>query len=362
MSSSSDGARVAVVLSGWPRLSEVFALNELTALHEAGMLATALALKNGESGPVHPAAARIGGLVEYVPPGDLAEQATFVADLLIATQATGVHGYFAHDPAAVAAAAAEKVSLPFGFSVHALDARKVRRADLADRVRRAAVVLCCNSDAAAEVAAAGGRAELIPHGVDLTAFPATPPPAAEPLNLLAVGRFVEKKGFDVLLDAFALVNRPVRLRLVGDGALRAELTDQVARLGVTDRVEFADRLTHETLPGAYAAADIVVVPSVIDRRGDRDGLPNVVLEAMASARPVVASAVSAIPSAVHHDRTGLLVPSRDPPALAAALTELIDSPARRRALGLGGRALVTREFELGRCTRRFCATLAAAYA
>lgn len=362
MSSNSETASVAVVLSGWPRLSEVFALNELAALHEAGMLAAVLALKDGEQGALHPAAARLGARVEYVPAGDVATQADFVAGRLAASGATGVHGYFAHQPAAVAAAAADRAALPFGFSVHALDARKVARPELADRVRRAAVVICCNADAASEVTAADGQSELVRHGVDLAAFAATAPPDADPVTLLAVGRLVEKKGFEVLLDALSLLRRPFRLRLVGDGPGRPELTAQAARLGLTDRVEFAGRLTHETLPRAYAEADIVVVPSVVDRRGDRDGLPNVVLEAMASARPVVASAISALPSAVRPGQTGLLVPSRDPQALAEALTELIDSPPRRRALGAGGRAVAAGEFELGRCTRRFCNTLAAAYA
>ncbi|MBA3417516.1 MAG: glycosyltransferase [Geodermatophilaceae bacterium] len=360
MSSTSE-PKVVVVVSGWPRVSEVFALNELTALHEAGMLAAVLALKEGESGPQHPAAARIGRLVEFVPAGDLRPQADFVGKRAADTGAAAIHGYFAHQPAAVAAAAARRTGLPFGFSVHALDVRRVSRSDLADRVRRAALVVSCNGDAAAEVAAAGGRATLVRHGVDLAGFPASDRPETQPVSLLAVGRFVEKKGFEVLLRALARVERPFRLTLVGDGVLRERLIALADDLGLADRIRFAGRLTHETLPAAYAAADLVVVPSIVDSRGDRDGLPNVVLEAMASRRPVVATDVSAIPSAVRDGVTGVLVSPGDITALAAALTGLIDAPAQRRALGAAGRSRVEAEFGLHRCTRHFLATLRRAY-
>lgn len=360
MSSTSRNPRVAVVLSGWPRLSEVFALNELTALHEAGMLAAVLALKNGETGPLHPAAAWLDARVDHVPAGSLDAQAAYVAQRAAAAGATGVHGYFAHRPTAVAAGAAGRLGLPYGFSVHALDARKVDRDELAERVRRAAVVVCCNPETAQEVQ---GPVQLVRHGVDLAAFPAAPPrPPSERVRLLAVGRFVPKKGLDVLLDALVRMPGPVDLRLVGDGALRPALIAQVERLGIADRVEFVGRLTHAELPQAYAAADVVVVPSVVDAQGDRDGLPNVVLEAMASARPVVASAVAAIPTAVRDGSTGLLVAPGDAAALARALTALVDAPLRRAGMGAAGRAVVEREFELGRCTSRFVGTLAAAYA
>lgn len=358
------GTRVAVILSGWPRVSEVFALNEIVALHRAGMLAAVLALKPGEHGPRHPAAEEIAPLVDVLPPGDVETQAVAVAERLEGTDVSAVHGYFAHQPAAVAAAAAARRGLPYGFSVHALDARKVDRGELAERARRAALVVSCNRDAAAEVQAAGTRPRLVRHGVDLAGFPASCAPDSDPVELLAVGRLVEKKGFDVLLDAVALLHRPFRLRLVGDGPLRDSLAATVVGRRLTDRVELVGRRTHDTLPALYAAADVVVVPSVVDRTGDRDGLPNVVLEAMSSQRPVVASDVAAIGTAVRDGVNGTLVSPRDPSALAAALTTLIDSPSRRTVLGRAGRAgraLVETEFDLDRRTGEFCRVLEQAY-
>jgi glycosyltransferase involved in cell wall biosynthesis len=363
MSSSSSGRpRIAVVLSGWPRVSESFALNEVLALHRAGMLGAVLALKPGDGGPMHPAAAEVAPLVQLLPDGDVEAQAEDAVSRLDGTGITAVHGYFAHAPAAVAALVADKFGLPYGFSVHALDARKVTRAEMGERGGAAAVVVACNSDAAAEVAAAGVTPAIVRHGVDLAAFPATEPPGSDPVALLAVGRLVEKKGFEVLLAALSTVDRSWRLRLVGDGPLRARLTGLIDAYGLGGRVELSGRCTHATLPEHYAAADIVVVPSVVDSTGDRDGLPNVVLESMASRRPVIASAVAAIPSAVRDGVTGTLVPPRDPDALARALTALIDDPDRRLGLGRGGRAVAETEFGLTSRTAEFCRVLERAYA
>jgi len=221
------------------------------------------------------------------------------------------------------------------------------------------VVLASYTEAAATVAAAGVRPRLVPHGVDLDRFHASAPPDGARTELLAVGRFVAKKGFGVLLEAVARVQRDVHLRLVGDGALRAQLVDDVRRLGLDARVTVEPRRAHDALPACYAAADVVVVPSVVDGSGDRDGLPNVVLEAMASGRPVVASDVGAIASGVRDGATGRLVPPYDADALAEAITELVDRPDLRRAFGTRARAVAERDFALADCTAEFCSTLAA---
>jgi colanic acid/amylovoran biosynthesis glycosyltransferase len=361
MSTSSSRPSIAVILSGWPRVSESFALNEVLALHRAGLLAAVLALKTGDGGIPHPAAAQLAPMVEILPPGDVSAQAEAAVSRLDGIGVSAVHGYFAHAPAAVAAAVADKFGVPYGFSVHALDARKVSKQELGDRARRAAVVVTCNEDAAAEVEAAGIRPTLVRHGVDLAAFPASRPGEHDPVELLAVGRLVEKKGFDVLLDALSRLERPYRLRLVGDGPLRPRLEAMIAAHRLADRVELVGRCTHATLPGYYAGADVVVVPSVVDSTGDRDGLPNVVLESMASQRPVVASAVAAIPAAVRDGVTGALVPPLDPDALAGALAALIDSPARRAQLGRAARLTAETEFGLDRRTGQFCRVLERAY-
>jgi glycosyltransferase involved in cell wall biosynthesis len=357
-----SGPRVAVVVSGWPRISEVFALNEVLALHRAGMLAAVLATKPGDAGLRHPAAEELDELVTVLPDGDAEEQGTAAARLLHKRDVAAVHGYFAHRPAAVAEATARRLGARFGFSTHALDVRRTPPAELARLASRAAVVLCCNADAAADLRAAGVEPELMPHGVDTSVFTAAEPPRGPVVELLAVGRFVEKKGFDVLVEAMARVRRPCRLTVVGDGPLRPDLEAAIAARGLCNRVELGARRTHAELPARYAAADVVVVPSVVDSAGDRDGLPNVVLEAMACARPVVASDVAAIGTAVLHDVTGVLVPPRDPQRLADALDALVDDGPRRAFLGRAGRAVVEDRFDLTDRAAQMCGTLERRYA
>jgi glycosyltransferase involved in cell wall biosynthesis len=351
---------VVVVTSGFPRRSETFALNELLALDRAGMLAGFFATKVGD-GTAQPGAERLARKVQVLAPGSPAAQADELARSLDGQPVAGVHGYFAHAPAEVARHAAARLGVPYGFSVHARDARKVTRAALHDRARRAACVVACNGDVAGDVRGAGADIHLIPHGVDLARFAPTPPPPAEPLELLAVGRLVEKKGFAVLLDAVALASAPWRLRVVGEGPLRPQLAQAILRHGLGGRVRLVGPLTHHELPAAYASAHAVAVPSIEDGSGDRDGLPNVLIEAMASGRPPVASAVGAIRAGVEDGVTGLLVPPGNARALAAALDRLAGSPALRAALGAAARLRAERDFDLHSCTGRFVRVLERTY-
>jgi glycosyltransferase involved in cell wall biosynthesis len=352
---------LAVVLSGWPRISETFAVNELLALRRAGMLAAVFATKGGDGSLLQPGWSELDRLVHVLPDGDAETQGRIVAARLRGCGVAAVHGYFAHQPAAVAASAARRLGVPYGFSVHALDVRKVDGDVLAARAAGAAVVVSCNPDAAATIAATGTRPRLVRHGVDLDRFTPSSLPNGPTLSLLAVGRLVEKKGFEVLIDALRLLPRPVRLRVVGDGPGRAPLVRAVARHGLQPRVELLGRRSHTHLPALYSAADVVVVPSVVDRRGDRDGLPNVVLEAMASGRPVVASDVAAVATAVCDGVTGLLVPPGDAGALATALTVLADDATLRQRLGDAGRVEAECGFDLHRCGRELCRTLEQSY-
>ena len=354
--------KLAVIMSGFPRRSETFALNELIALEEAGVLAAIFATKAGD-GSSHPGLERIAHRVTVLAQGSAAEQATQVAEAMAGVPLTGIHAYFAHHPAEVAALAARTLDCRWGFSTHALDARKVPSDDLATRAREAAVIVACNRDVAAEFDAIGANVSLIPHGVDIERF--VPQPAVPhngTLTVLAVGRLVEKKGFPVLVTAAALTRAPVSVRIVGDGPLRDELQHQIRATGLDDRVCLTGPLTHSDLPEAYAGVHVVAVPSIVNGKGDRDGLPNVVLEAMATGRPVVASDVGAVSAAISHDDTGMLVPAGDAPALAAAFDRLAGDPMLRQRLGDAGRRRVADVYELGRCTAHLIEHLEGIYA
>ncbi|WP_042692489.1 glycosyltransferase family 4 protein [Azospirillum sp. B506] len=218
--------------------------------------------------------------------------------------------------------------------------------------RRSSAVVA-NSEGLADLArrfAPDQPIAIIPNGVDAARFS---PPGGIPshgdageddgcLSLLFVGRVVRQKGLDMLFEALASLPSGTRgriaLTIVGDGPARPELEAQAARLGLSERVAFRGWLGRDELPAAYRAADVFVFPS-------RDeGMPNVVLEAMAAGLPVVATRIAGNRDLVVEEETGLMLDADDTPALAAALTRLAEDPALRRRLGEGGRRRVVAHF------------------
>jgi glycosyltransferase involved in cell wall biosynthesis len=353
--------QIAMIVSGFPRRSETFAVNELLGLCERGLLAGIYATKPGEDGELQPGCDRLLPFVETLPGRDVDEQGCALAERLAARHLRGIHGYFAHTPAALAEFAGSRLGVPFGFSVHAKDGRKVAPAVLRARAARASCVVACNDDVARLLLECGAPAHLVPHGVDLDRFRPVDRCSRRELRVLAVGRLVPKKGFDVLIDAVAALRPDVTLRIVGDGPEREPLTARIAAHALGDRVTLAGACTHSVLPDEYSAADVVVVPSVVDAGGDRDGLPNVVLEAMASGLPVVGTDVGAIGRAVIDRRTGLVAPAGSAPGIAAALSILAADPDLRLRLGRDARTEVECRYALHSCVDRFARLLEVAY-
>lgn len=354
-------SRIVMVTSGFPRRSETFALGEMLALEERGALAAIFATKPGDGSTLQPGCNRLMRRVRVLPEASAATQAQSLVQSLNGEPISGIHGYFAHQPAEVARLAAKHLKLPFGFSTHARDARKVEPRELARRAHDAACVVACNTDVAGEISRIGARVHLLPHGVDTERFRPQPLPPPSPLRLLAVGRLVEKKGFEFLIQAAAKLTFDFRLRIIGEGPLRDRLASLINSTGLQDRITLCGARTHAELPGEYADAHAVVVPSVIDSTGDRDGLPNVILEAMASRRPVVASDVSAIASAIIPDETGLLVPPGNTSALAAALSRIAQEVELCRKLADRARKRAEQEFDVRNCAGRFCDFLDSVY-
>ncbi|KHK01388.1 glycosyltransferase family 4 protein [Desulfovibrio sp. TomC] len=205
---------------------------------------------------------------------------------------------------------------------------------------------------------------MIPNGVDTERFrPAGESGAAGavgesgaagPVRLVFVGRVVRQKGLDVLLDALSRLPAELdyRLTIVGDGPLRPELAERAAGLGLADRVAFAGWAAREAMPGLLGGADLFVFPS-------RDeGMPNAVLEAMASGLPVVATRISGNEELVGDGETGFLVPPDDAPALAHALARLLADPGLCRRMGAAGRERVVREYSWQSVAERYAALCA----
>jgi len=354
-------ASIAVVVSGFPRLSETFAVNELLALVRRDALAAIFATKPGEGIPPQLGSERLSKFLTVLPNDSADKQAAVVAGVLKNRNIKAVHGYFAHQPAEVAWLAAERLRLPSGFSVHAKDARKISNNELAVRSRRAACVIACNRDVASTLQKTGARVHLIPHGVDLNLFQPRPMSPSGVFQILAVGRLVEKKGFHFLIEAVSRLKFPFHLRIAGDGPEQERLERMISAYSLADRVTLCGPRTHDQLPEEYARAHVVAVPSIVDRTGDRDGLPNVVLEAMASGRPVVACKAGAIDAAVKDNETGLLLPVADPLLLALALTRLAGDLPLRIRLAAVAREHVEQHYEIKACSERFCQLLEEVY-
>ena len=191
----------------------------------------------------------------------------------------------------------------------------------------------------------GVEADVIPYSVAFTPHARSTTPAAREFTVLFVGRLVERKGVPVLLEAWARAELPnARLVVVGDGPDRGALEARATALGVEMTVDFRGRVSDTELGAAYSTADLFVLPAVLDARGDTEGLGVVLLEAMASNVPVLASAAGGITDVVVDGESGALVPPGDVAALATALQRLHRDPDLRARLAAGGVARVRDEF------------------
>lgn len=294
-------------------------------------------------------------------------QAGWIADRLRdEPEVVHLHAHFCHGATTVTMFAARLAGLPFSFTAHAKDIylRELNPGNLLPlKMRRAEFVVTCTSankthlDAIRPEGAAPVHA--IYHGLDTDMF--APPVAVakpHPPRILSVGRFVEKKGFTYLVEACAqLRDRGHEFECVivgGADAYQARVEKAIADHRLEDFVKLRNAVTQEELRGIYAGSSIFALPCQVLDNGDRDGIPNVLAEAMSMRLAVVSTNISGIPEIVESGRNGILVPPRDSNALANALAELLDEPARRRQLGLAARATILDVFD----SRRNTATLA----
>jgi colanic acid/amylovoran biosynthesis glycosyltransferase len=175
---------------------------------------------------------------------------------------------------------------------------------------------------------------------------------AAPLRLVAIGRFIETKGFQHLIEALALLRRrgfEARLTLAGDGAWRGQLKALVKHFGLQEFVRFPGFVPHDEVSGLLREADMLVMPSLLRADGAGDGLPTVIAEAFLHRLPVVASNVASIPDLVIHEQTGLLVPERDPEALAEAIIRMAADRDAALTMAKNGRELTLRMFAPETC-------------
>ena len=267
-----------------------------------------------------------------------------------------IHAHFGRG-GALALPIARALSLPLVVTFHGGDATKDRhyRRRLVptifqrrcEALQREAALIICVAEHVREALLArnfpAAKLKVIRYGVEPEADGGSQRPAERPY-LLFVGRFVEKKGIGHLLDAMRSLESEgtaVDLVLVGDGPMAEVLKHQAASL---TRVRFLGWLPNQEVRRVMKGALAICVPSVVAQTGDSEGLPNVVLEAMACAVPVIGSNIAGIAEAVEHDNTGFLVPPADPPAIATVARQLLGDPALRSRMGLAARAAATTRF------------------
>jgi len=183
-----------------------------------------------------------------------------------------------------------------------------------------------------------GAVTVIPYGLTIEAKPPKQRSEGEIPQLLFVGRLDERKGLRYLLEALILIlkQQPVCLRVVGKGILETEIKSQCHALGLDKVVDFLGFVSKEELADAYACCDIFVLPAIVDSKGDTEGLGIVMIEALAHEKPVIASAVGGIGDVIRSGVTGLLVPEKNPHALAAAILKLLADPNLAQQLGRQG--------------------------
>ena len=276
---------------------------------------------------------------------------------------THLHAHFANAPAAVAEVMSRMLGIPFSFTAHAKDLYLTPASLIAERTAAAAFVATCthyNVGYFNDILPAEQRAKinLVYHGVDLSRFRYRTPSYAfhdddAPASILSVGRLVPKKGLDDLIEACAQLKDmgvAFRCRIVGEGPLRAALEAAIATRGLDGQVKLEGAMTQDKLVELFNAADLFVLSPRIMDDGDRDGIPNVIVEAAATGVPIVTTAISGIPELIEDGRTGLLVPSNDPQALALAMSRLLEDDSLGREMAAAVRARLEQCFDCGRNT------------
>jgi glycosyltransferase involved in cell wall biosynthesis len=269
---------------------------------------------------------------------------------------------FAHKPGTIGRFAARLAGLRYGMSCHAKDIWITPPEELAPKLRDAEVVLTCSAAGMGELQRHAGATpvRLVYHGVDVaTVAPRVAVPG--PPRVLSVGRLVEKKGHDTLIRAAGMLRDEgvaFTLRIAGEGPEWPRLQRLVYKLDLAGQVTFLGPLSTVEVQSEYGSASVFALACRQLANGDRDGLPNVLLEAMVQGLPVVGTTQAGIVEAVEHGRTGLLAPPDNPAALADALRRVLTDPQFARGLGASGQASVCERFDDRRLSERVLHALA----
>lgn len=403
--------RIAIIVKGYPRLSETFIAQEMLGLQNRGVRFTIVSLRRPYDPDIHELHRQIKAPVLYLPeylhhaparvlaswwhcrrlPGyrsalgvwwrDLKRDPSrnrirrlgqaFVLARELSREIDWLYVHYLHTPGSVGRYAALLRALPFSLSAHAKDIWTLADWEKREKLKAARWTVTCTAANVAHLRALapGADISLLYHGLDLSRFPE--PPAArpardgsrpdDPVRLLCVARAVPKKGLGLLLQALAGLPEQFHWHFehIGGGSEIAALKQQSASLGLEQRITWRGAQAHDQVIAALRTADLFVLPARVAADGDRDGLPNVLMEALSQELPVLATRVSAIPELIVDGAHGRLVEPDDVAGLSQALLELVRDPRARHALARAGRQRVERDFAaapgLDRLAARFLA-------
>ena len=392
---------VAIVLKGYPRLSETFIAQEIRALELRGYHIALFSLRHPTDPASHPIHAEIEAPVVYLPeyvkddiprilrawwqvrkrPGYAAAKKQFLADLkreptanrgrrfaqaLVLAQdvpdsVTHFYSHFMHTPASVTYYASLINRIPWSISAHAKDIWTIEDWEKREKIASCEWVVTCtaaNAEHLSALANCPDKVALLYHGLDFNRFDTNPAAVSsrdgselsDPVRLVSVGRAVNKKGYDFLLNALSELPEDLNWHFshIGGGELADELRDQAVKLGLDKRISWLGALPQTEVLALYRESDLFVLPSRISDDGDRDGLPNVLMEAQSQRLACLSTDISGIPELIQHAETGWLVPQQDSPALTEALQKLIADAELRGRLAKAGLQRVRKHFSLDR--------------
>ena len=275
-----------------------------------------------------------------------------------------LYAHFSHGPTTVAYFVAWLTGVKYSFSAHAKDIYLQEHDFLREKILNAQFVTTCtdyNKNYLEKVGGPKANVFRTYHGLDLDRFPGQEHASKNSCpRILAVGRFVPKKGFPVLIRALQLLRErgyKFQCHLIGGGEMEIELRSLIKKLKLEDRITLLGAMSQEELFDYYHRADIFALACEVQSDGDRDGIPNVIVEAMALAIPVVSTKISGIPECVEDGVSGVLVAEKDPAACANGIAALLDRPEWAKQLGRAGRAKVEQDFDSLRNVKKIGAAL-----
>lgn len=403
--------RIVVLLKGYPRLSETFIAQELLGLEQAGFDLRLVSMRHPTDKKRHPVHDEIRAPVSYLPeylhheplrvlrglaaarrlPGFQRAFSVFLNDLkrdisrnrvrrfgqaaVLAAEwpegADWLHAHFIHTPASVARYTSLLTGVRWSCSAHAKDIWISPGWDIGGKLAEMQWAVTCTRsgfDHLLDLAGGRGNVHLSYHGLDLARFgpfgesrpAADGSDPAHAVRMLSVGRAVDKKGFDVLLRALGRLPADLHWRLdhVGGGERIAALKRLAQDLGLETRITWHGPMDQAEVLALYRRADLFALACRIAANGDRDGLPNVLVEAASQGLACVSTDVSGVPELIEDGQSGLIVPPENPEALAAALATAIRDPALRGRLGAAAEARVRNGFDFRNSIRQLATLFA----